>query len=162
MLLKKGAESTIIQEISGKVWECRVTGQEAERLENHFILCSSKTENGEAVLRIVSDNKPCDTAVSVPPCLKDLYLPRMVPNYPTEKRSHSDGSLQGISIPPLTAAGLISIRDYGTAYTDGPLHWRDIPSLFHFIWRTIWSSRVKRRYTDKFGTFSYRRGAVSK
>ena len=73
-LLKKGAESTIIQEISGKVWECRVTRQEAERLENRFIVCNSKTENGEAVLRIVSDNKPCDTAVSVSPCLEDLYL----------------------------------------------------------------------------------------
>ena len=73
-LLKKGAESTIIQEISGKVWECRVTRQEAERLENRFTVCNSKTENGEAVLRIVSDSKPCDTAVSVSPCLEDLYL----------------------------------------------------------------------------------------
>ena len=73
-LLKKGAESAIIQEISGKVWECRVTKQEAERLENSFTVCNSKTENGEVVLRIVSDNKPCDTAVSVPPCLEDLYL----------------------------------------------------------------------------------------
>ena len=73
-LLKKGAESTIIQEISGKVWECRVTKQEAERLENSFTVCNSKTENGEAVLRIVSDSKPCDTAVSVSPCLEDLYL----------------------------------------------------------------------------------------
>ena len=73
-LLKKGAERTIIQEISGKVWECRVTKQEAERLENSFIVCNSKTENGEVVLRIVSDRKPCDTAVSVSPCLEDLYL----------------------------------------------------------------------------------------
>ena len=73
-LLKKGAESTIIQEISGKVWECRVTKQEAERLENRFTVCNSKTEKGEAVLRIVSDSKPCDTAVSVSPCLEDLYL----------------------------------------------------------------------------------------
>ena len=73
-LLKKGAESTIIQEISGKVWECRVTKPEAERLENRFTVCNSKTENGETVLRIVSDRKPCDTAVSVPPCLEDLYL----------------------------------------------------------------------------------------
>lgn len=73
-LLKKGAESTIIQEISGKVWECRVTKQEVERLENCFTVCNSKTENGEVVLRIVSDSKPCDTAVSVSPCLEDLYL----------------------------------------------------------------------------------------
>lgn len=73
-LLIKGKENTIIQEISGKVWECRVTRQDADRLENHFIVCNSKTENGEAVLRVVSDNKPCNTAVSVSPCLEDLYL----------------------------------------------------------------------------------------
>lgn len=73
-LLKKGAERTIIQEISGKVWECRVTRQEAERLENRFTVCSGKPENGETVLRIVSDKKPCNAAVSVPPCLEDLYL----------------------------------------------------------------------------------------
>ena len=73
-LLIKGEENAIIQEISGKVWECRVTRQDADRLENHFIVCSSKTENGEAVLRVVSDNKPCNTAVSVSPCLEDLYL----------------------------------------------------------------------------------------
>ena len=64
-LLIKGEENAIIQEISGKVWECRVTRQDADRLENHFIVCNSKTENGEAVLRVVSDKKPCNTAVSV-------------------------------------------------------------------------------------------------
>lgn len=73
-LLIKGEENAIIQEISDKVWECRVTRQDADRLENHFIVCNSKTENGEAVLRVVSDNKPCNTAVSVSPCLEDLYL----------------------------------------------------------------------------------------
>ena len=73
-LLKKGAEGTIIREISGKVWECHITRREADCLENRFIVCNSKTENGEVILRIVSDNKPCDTAVSVSPCLEDLYL----------------------------------------------------------------------------------------
>ncbi len=73
-LLKKGAESTILQEIAGKVWECRAAGQEAERLETRFAVCSRKRENGEAVLRIVSDEKPCAAAVSAAPCLEDLYL----------------------------------------------------------------------------------------
>ena len=73
-LLKKGAENDIIQEISGKVWECRVTRQEADCIENNFTVCNSKMENGEAILRIVSDKKPCNTAVLVSPCLEDLYL----------------------------------------------------------------------------------------
>lgn len=73
-LLKKGAENDIIQEISGKVWECRVTRQEADFIENNFTVCNSKMENGEAILRIVSDKKPCNTAVLVSPCLEDLYL----------------------------------------------------------------------------------------
>lgn len=73
-ILKKGAERAIIQEIAGKVWECRVTRQEADQMANHFTISNSKTENGEAVLRIVSDNRPCETAMSVSPCLEDLYL----------------------------------------------------------------------------------------
>lgn len=73
-LLRKGAEDEIIQEISGKVWECRITKQEANSIENNFTVCNSKMENGKAVLRIVSDNKPCNTAVLVSPCLEDLYL----------------------------------------------------------------------------------------
>ncbi len=73
-LLKKGAENDIIQEVSGKVWECRVTRQEADFIENNFTVCNSKMENGEAVLRIVSDKRPCNTAVLVSPCLEDLYL----------------------------------------------------------------------------------------
>lgn len=73
-LLRKGAEDEIIQEISGKVWECRITKQEANSIENNFTVCNNKMENGEAVLRIVSDNKPCNTAVLVSPCLEDLYL----------------------------------------------------------------------------------------
>lgn len=73
-LLKKGAENDIIQEVSGKVWECRITRQEADFIENNFTVCNSKMENGEAVLRIVSDKRPCNTAVLVSPCLEDLYL----------------------------------------------------------------------------------------
>ncbi len=73
-LLKKGAENDIIQEISGKVWECRVTREEADYLEKRYTICNSKAENGEAILRIVSDNKPCNAAALVSPCLEDLYL----------------------------------------------------------------------------------------
>ena len=73
-LIKKGAEGTIIQEIANKVWECRVTRREASQLEDRFTVCNSKSENGESILRIVSDVKPCDTAIQVTPCLEDLYL----------------------------------------------------------------------------------------
>lgn len=73
-LLKKGAENTIIEEISNCVWECHVTKQEANSMKNMFTVCNSKTENGKIVLRVISEYKPCDTAVSVPPCLEDLYL----------------------------------------------------------------------------------------
>lgn len=73
-LLKKGAEDTIISDIAGCVWECHVTKQDAARLESAFTVCNSKSENGEIVLRVVSDRKPCDTAVGVSPCLEDLYM----------------------------------------------------------------------------------------
>lgn len=73
-LLKKSAENIIIKEIANCVWECHVTKQEAYSLKNRFTVCNSKTENGKIILRIISEHKPCDTAVSVSPCLEDLYL----------------------------------------------------------------------------------------
>lgn len=73
-LLKKGSEDSIIQEIAGCVWECHVSKQEADKIENLFTICNSKTENGEIILRVVSEHKPCDTATVVAPCLEDLYL----------------------------------------------------------------------------------------
>ena len=73
-LLKKGAENDIIQEISGKVWECRVSREEADHLEKRYTICNSKAENGTTILRIVSDSKPCNAAALVSPCLEDLYL----------------------------------------------------------------------------------------
>lgn len=73
-LLKKGAENDIIQEISGKVWECRVSREEADHLEKRYTICNSKAESGTTILRIVSDSKPCNAAALVSPCLEDLYL----------------------------------------------------------------------------------------
>lgn len=73
-LLKKGAENDIIQEISGKVWECRVSREEADHLKKRYTICNSKAENGTTILRIVSDSKPCNAAALVSPCLEDLYL----------------------------------------------------------------------------------------
>lgn len=73
-LLKKGTENSIISDIAGCVWECRVTKQEAAYLENIFTVCNSKNEGGKIIVRVISDHKPCDTAIAVSPCLEDLYL----------------------------------------------------------------------------------------
>ena len=73
-LIKKGAENDIIQEITGKVWECKVTREEADYIEKSCTICNSRMENGVTILRVVSDNKPCNTATLVSPCLEDLYL----------------------------------------------------------------------------------------
>jgi len=73
-LLKKGTENSIISDIAGCVWECRVTKQEAAYLENIFTVCNSKNEDGKIIVRVISDHRPCDTATAVSPCLEDLYL----------------------------------------------------------------------------------------
>lgn len=73
-LLKQGSEGNIISEIAGCVWECHVTKQEAARLEKLFTICNSRNEEGNLILRVVAPHKPCETAISVPPCLEDLYL----------------------------------------------------------------------------------------
>lgn len=73
-LVKKGTENSIISEIAGCVWECRVTKQEAIHLENTFTVCNSKSEDEKIVVRVISDQKPWKTATPVPPCLEDLYM----------------------------------------------------------------------------------------
>lgn len=73
-LLHQGKPHEIIHTIDGKVWECRVPNEEAGVLIERCNVSNLRTEGAETVLRIISDEKPLDTAQAVPPNLEDLYL----------------------------------------------------------------------------------------
>ena len=73
-LLHQGKPHEIIHTIDGKVWECRVPNEEAGTLIEHCNVGNLRAEGAETVLRIISDDKPLNTAQVVPPNLEDLYL----------------------------------------------------------------------------------------
>lgn len=73
-LLHQGTAENIIKEIDGFVWECKVDPNDVDTWNNRYIVSNLKHENGIAILRVVSESKPSDDAVSVIPNLEDLYL----------------------------------------------------------------------------------------
>ena len=69
-----GAPETLIQEISGKVWSVRADLQTAETYVKQYQISNIFSEETGYVLRIVSEDKPCDTAEPVFPNLEDVFL----------------------------------------------------------------------------------------
>lgn len=73
-LLHQGTAENIIHEIDGYVWECEVAPDDVDAWNSRYVVSNLKHENGKAILRVVSENRPAENAVSVVPGLEDLYL----------------------------------------------------------------------------------------
>ncbi len=73
-LLHNGALEHIIKAIDGKVFECVVVNKTAEKLMLNYPVINLRAEGENTFLRLVCDEKPHDTAVSVSATLEDLYL----------------------------------------------------------------------------------------
>ena len=73
-LLHQGKPHEIIHTIDGKVWECRVPNEEAGAFIERCNVGNLRAEGSETVLRIISDDKPLNTAQATTPNLEDLYL----------------------------------------------------------------------------------------
>ncbi len=73
-LLQQGTRDEILQRIEGKVWECTVPREAADILCNRYPVINLRQEGDEMFLRLVCDSRPCDSAVTVPAVLEDLYL----------------------------------------------------------------------------------------
>lgn len=70
-----GAPDQIVGAVSGKVWEARVGAAEADRLAERLTVGNVHyLEGGEALVRIVCDERPVEGARPVGPTLEDLYL----------------------------------------------------------------------------------------
>lgn len=80
VLMKSGtavlddAAESICSAIDGKVWECVVSPDAADRLSAKHVVTNLHNTQGGVSLRIVSDALPTENAVSVEPKLEDLYL----------------------------------------------------------------------------------------
>lgn len=73
-ILHKGSREEIIQNIRGKIWECRVKETDAERLCSKHTVINLRNEKQETILRVISNTLPCENSIAVEPTLEDLYL----------------------------------------------------------------------------------------
>ena len=73
-LIHQGKPDEITASINGYVWECRVKPQETELLSAKYTVSNIRHEGDKNMIRIVSEEKPCEDAAPVEPTLEDLYL----------------------------------------------------------------------------------------
>lgn len=73
-IIHQGSLSEIIQVIDGKVWECTADSKTAEELYKAYPVLNIREGQNGTLLRLVCQEKPAETAVSVVASLEDLYL----------------------------------------------------------------------------------------
>lgn len=73
-IIHKGSLEEIIQAIEGKVWECKVTREEGNRLQSCYVVINIREEKDGLFLRLVGDEPPSLDALQVKATLEDLYL----------------------------------------------------------------------------------------
>ena len=74
-VLHFGNPQKILSEIDGKVWECTVSTDSAEKYAAAYNTSNLRhTGENRTVLRIIADCPPMGNAVRVQPTLEDLYL----------------------------------------------------------------------------------------
>lgn len=80
LLMKKGkfvlqgTVQELTEKANGKVWELTVPAKEARKWQAKTTVANLRHEGKEVVLRIISDKKPSEEAVSCEATLEDLYL----------------------------------------------------------------------------------------
>lgn len=73
-LVSQGTVSELTKQAEGRVWELTVTPEEAKIWQEKAAVANLRHEGEQVVLRILSDNKPAEEAVSCGATLEDLYL----------------------------------------------------------------------------------------
>lgn len=74
-LLNYGQPQVIIQAIEGYVWDCVLPNSQIEQYADSFPISHQRNiGQDQTVLRVISQHRPLDKAVSVPATLEDAYL----------------------------------------------------------------------------------------
>ncbi len=73
-VLTQGTVSELTKKAAGKVWELTVSPAEAKVWQEKTAVANLRHEGEQVVLRILSDDKPTEGAVSCEAGLEDLYL----------------------------------------------------------------------------------------
>ena len=85
-MIHSGSLEEIIGVIKGKVWECTVPQKLADELAAAYPVINIRNEAEGVFLRLVCDEKPCDSAVNGEATLEDLYLYYFSGEERTEKK----------------------------------------------------------------------------
>lgn len=73
-LLKKDTPLSLQTGLTGKVWSLLTDENELEQYMQKYVIANAAVTDGKYCLRIVSDEKPDETAISESPRLEDVYL----------------------------------------------------------------------------------------
>ena len=73
-IVNEGTLDEIIRSMPEKVWNCIVPQQSVSAITKRYKVSNMKSENHGVDLRIISAEKPCETAVYVQPSLEDVSL----------------------------------------------------------------------------------------
>ena len=87
-MIHSGSLEEIIGVIKGKVWECTLPQKLADELAAAYPVINIRNEADGVFLRLVCDEKPCDSAVNGEATLEDLYLYYFSGEERTEKKTN--------------------------------------------------------------------------
>ncbi len=73
-IVNKGTLDEITNTMPEKVWQCPVPQQEVSSITKRYKVSNIKTDRHSVDLRVISAEKPCETAVCVSPSLEDVFL----------------------------------------------------------------------------------------
>ena len=73
-IVNAGTLDEIIRSMPEKVWNCIVPQQSVSAITKRYKVSNMKSENHGVDLRIISAEKPCETAICVQPTLEDVFL----------------------------------------------------------------------------------------
>lgn len=75
VIVDKGRPAELISKISGKVWSVPCSQDEIRDYQEKFTVVNiSGSDGGDATLRILSDERPSEYAITTAPALEDYYL----------------------------------------------------------------------------------------
>lgn len=69
-----GTETDIVSEIEGKVWESEIPSENVFEVMNKMRVSNVVSQGAKSKIRLVSDEKPFEKSMPVPPDLEDLCL----------------------------------------------------------------------------------------
>ncbi|HFL3546729.1 TPA: ABC transporter ATP-binding protein [Clostridioides difficile] len=73
-VIYNGSTEALAKLAEGKVYSIEVDKKDIENIKSRFIVIGMLTHGGKSILRIISDDKPFETAVNCNPTIEDGYM----------------------------------------------------------------------------------------